>query len=255
VILRRAQRVMMFGDDATVAQYAHDPRVEVHGSGRSKILIGEDKIDQWREFLPVLVESISANSGRSCINASAVVVPRHGREIAQALAQALESMRPKAPDDPEAKLSGFANPAMVEWIDSAITDGLGAPGAVDYSLAARGGESRRASRDGMHYLLPTLVHCASFGHPLANREFLFPYASVVEVPQAQMLEQIGPSLVVTAVTDDVNWIGQLLECPHIQRLNLGPHPTNRVSWDQPHEGNLFEFLFRRRAIAITPHAA
>jgi acyl-CoA reductase-like NAD-dependent aldehyde dehydrogenase len=255
VIMRKAQRVMMFGDDATVAQYAHDPRVEVHGSGRSKVLIGEDKIEQWRDFLPVLVESISANSGRSCICASAVVVPKYGKEIAEALAKALVEMRPKAPEDPAANLSGFANPSMVEWIDGAVTDGLTTPGATDYSLLARDGETRRASRDGMHYLLPTIVHCPSFEHPLSNREFLFPYASVVELPQAEMLNQIGPSLVVTAITDDISWIQQLLECPHIQRLNLGPHPTNRVSWDQPHEGNLFEFLFRRRAIAITPSAA
>jgi acyl-CoA reductase-like NAD-dependent aldehyde dehydrogenase len=255
VILRKAKRVMMFGDDATVSQYAHDERVEVHGSGRSKILIGNDKIEQWRDFLPILVESVSANSGRSCINASAIVVPKYAHEIAQAIAEALESMRPKAPEDPDARLSGFANPAMVEWIDGAVTDGLTTKGAVDYSAKARHGEDRKAQRDGMNYLLPTIVACDSFAHPLANREFLFPFASVVQVPQHEMLAQIGPSLVVTAITDDVSWIQDLLESPDIQRLNLGPHPTNRVSWDQPHEGNLFEFLFKRRAIAISPNAA
>lgn len=255
VILRRAQRVMLFGDDATVAEHAQDPRVEVHGSGRSKILIGEDRIDQWREFLPVLVESVSANSGRSCINASAIVVPRHAAEIAEAIARELLSMRPRAAEDPEARLSGFANPNMPEWISGTIDDGLQSRGARDVSLELRGGESRRISRDGMHYLLPTVVLCDDFSHPLANREFLFPFASVITMPQAEMLEQIGPSLVVTAITDDMAWISRLLAAPHISRLNLGPHPTNRVSWDQPHEGNLFEFLFRRRAIAITPHAA
>jgi hypothetical protein len=255
VILRKAKRVMMFGDDATVSQYAHDERVEVHGSGRSKVLIGEDKIEQWRDFLPILIESVSANSGRSCICASAIVVPKYAHEIAQAIAEALVPMQPKAPDDPSANLSGFANPAMVDWIDGAVTDGLGTKGAVDYSSKARAGLDRKAQRDGMNYLLPTIVQCDSFNHPLSNREFLFPFASVVQVPQAEMLDQIGPSLVVTAITDDVGWIQELLESPDIQRLNLGPHPTNRVSWDQPHEGNLFEFLFKRRAIAISPHAA
>ena len=41
---------------------------------------------------------------------------------------------------------------------------------------------------------------------------------------------------------------QLIASPWIERLNLGPLPTSRVQWDQPHEGNLFEFLYRRRAI-------
>jgi len=34
----------------------------------------------------------------------------------------------------------------------------------------------------------------------------------------------------------------------IQRLNLGAIPTTRIAWDQPHEGNMFEFLYKRRAI-------
>jgi len=41
---------------------------------------------------------------------------------------------------------------------------------------------------------------------------------------------------------------QLLASPHIERLNLGPIPTNQISWDQPHEGNLFDFLYQQRAL-------
>jgi len=40
----------------------------------------------------------------------------------------------------------------------------------------------------------------------------------------------------------------LMTSTHIERLNIGPYPTNRVQWEQPHEGNLFEFLYRRRAL-------
>jgi hypothetical protein len=92
------------------------------------------------------------------------------------------------------------------------------------------------------------VLCDSFEHPLANREYLCPFASVVEVPQNEMLARIGPSLVVTAITKDAAWIEQLLESPLIDRLNLGPISTMKISWDQPHEGNMFEFLYKRRAI-------
>jgi hypothetical protein len=86
---------------------------------------------------------------------------------------------------------------------------------------------------------------------LANREFLCPYASVVQVPQADMLSQIGPSLVVTAITQDAAFRATLLESPLIDRLNLGPIRTTQVAWDQPHEGNLFEFLYRRRALELS----
>ena len=36
------------------------------------------------------------------------------------------------------------------------------------------------------------MRCDSMDHPLANREFLFPYCSVVEMPQAEMIERDRP---------------------------------------------------------------
>jgi acyl-CoA reductase-like NAD-dependent aldehyde dehydrogenase len=246
-ILEGCSRALIFGDESTVARYANNPAIQVHGPGRSKILIGEDCVDRWPEFVELIVESIAANGGRSCINASAVVVPRHGDAIAAAVAEQLARLRPLPAEDENALLAGFANPKMAEWIDSAIEEELAADGAVEVTAMYRQGP-RRVERDGSTYLLPTLVRCRSFEHPLANREFLFPYASVVEVPQDRMLETIGPSLVVTALTENPRFIEALIASPLIERLNLGPLPTPHVQWDQPHEGNLFEFLYRRRAI-------
>jgi len=108
--------------------------------------------------------------------------------------------------------------------------------------------SRKVEFEGGTYLCPTIVHCDSIAHPLANREFLCPYASVVEVPQSEMLEKIGPSLVVSAITKDPDFTEMLLDSDLIERLNLGAIPTMKISWDQPHEGNMFEFLYKRRSI-------
>ena len=36
----------------------------------------------------------------------------------------------------------------------------------------------------------------------------------------------------------------------IDRLNIGPVPTTKVQWNQPHEGNLFEHLYRQRALQV-----
>ena len=248
-IIRRAGRVMLFGDDATVSQYANDPRVEVHGAGRSKILFGEDTIDHWESHLDTLVESVSANSGRSCVNASAILVPRHGDALAGALAERLSEIKPLRVEDPKAKLSGFANPKFADYIDRALEEGLKEPGARDLSELYRG-RGRHEVLQNMHYLHPSIIRCDFWRHPLANREYLFPFASVTEVPQSEMLHLIGPSLVVTAITEDPAWIEQLLECQNIDRLNIGAWPTNRVKWDQPHEGNLFEFLYKRRSIHV-----
>jgi hypothetical protein len=248
-ILRGCGHALVFGDQATTAQYAHNPAIQVHGPGFSKIIIGEDAIEHWRDFLGLMVASIADNGGRSCINASAVVVPKYAAEIAEALAQELGPMAPLPARDERARLAAFANPAIATAIDGLIEEGLQTPGAADLTAMHRDGP-RKVTFEGGTYLRPTIVHCDSFAHPLANREFLFPYASVVEVPQSEMLSQIGPSLVVTAITRDADFRGALLESPLIERLNLGPIPTTKVSWDQPHEGNLFDFLYQRRAVEI-----
>jgi acyl-CoA reductase-like NAD-dependent aldehyde dehydrogenase len=246
-ILRSCGRALIFGDKATTQQYANNPAIQVHGPGWSKILVGEDCIEHWRDYLDVMVSSISDNGGRSCINASAIVVPKYGAEIADALAQRLGPIQPAPNDDPEARLSGFANPKMAEFIDASIDQGLQTPGAEDATAKYRGGP-RKVEFEGGVYLRPTIVRCDSFAHPLANKEFLCPYASVVECPQAEVLSQIGYSLAVSAITRDRAFIEELMAFPEIERLNIGPVSTMKISWDQPHEGNMFEFLWRRRSI-------
>jgi acyl-CoA reductase-like NAD-dependent aldehyde dehydrogenase len=249
-ILRGCGRALVFGDISTTASYANNPAIQVHGPGLSKILIGADQIERWPEFIDLIISSIADNGGRSCINASAVVVPRYAAEIAAALAQKLGPVAPLPAHDENARLAAFANARMAESIDAAIEEGLQTPGAVDATARYRVGP-RKVNFESAVYLRPTIMLCNSFAHPLANREFLCPYASVVQVPQADMLSQIGPSLVVTAITQDAAFRAALLESPLIDRLNLGPIRTTQVAWDQPHEGNLFEFLYRRRALELS----
>jgi acyl-CoA reductase-like NAD-dependent aldehyde dehydrogenase len=248
-ILRGCGRALVFGDKSTTAQYANNPAIQIHGPGYSKILIGEEQIERWPEFIDLMVSSIADNGGRSCINASTVVVPKYAAEIADALAQKLGPLAPLPAQDENAKLAAFANSRMADAIDAAVEEGLLSPGAVEATAKYRNGP-RKISFEAAVYMRPAIVLCDSFAHPLANREFLFPFASVVQVPQADMLSQIGPSLVVTAITQDAAFRSALLESSLIDRLNLGPISTMQVAWDQPHEGNLFEFLYRRRALEL-----
>ncbi|MEM6676126.1 MAG: aldehyde dehydrogenase, partial [Planctomycetota bacterium] len=133
-------------------------------------------------------------------------------------------------------------------MSAAVDAGVERGGARDVTEATRGGSSRRAELGCSVYLRPTVVRCDSVEHPLANTEYMFPYTSVVEVPEAEMLDVMGPSLVVTAITKNVPFLHSLTTSPLISRLNVGPVPTSKVEWDQPHEGNLFEFLYERRAL-------
>ena len=76
---------------------------------------------------------------------------------------------------------------------------------------------------------------------------MFPFVSVVKCPQEEMLKRIGPTLVCSAITQDAQFQRKLIDAQHIDRLNIGPIPTIKLDWLQPHEGNIVEFLFRPRA--------
>ena len=256
-ILLRCGRSMLFGDEATVRPWKADPRVQIHGPGWSKVLFGEDQVPHWERHLDLLVASIAENGGRSCLNASGVWLPATkpgvGRELAEALAHRLAAIEAHPLDHPEARLAAFPRPQVAHHISDLIDRQLRIPGAIDLTAEVRG-HGRVAEAGGCTFLLPTLIWCEDPDHPLANTELLFPFASVVEVPGDEMLTRIGPTLVGTALTEDPAFEQELLDCPWIDRLNLGPIPTSRLSWDQPHEGNLFSHLYRQRAIQAMPAA-
>jgi acyl-CoA reductase-like NAD-dependent aldehyde dehydrogenase len=242
-ILRQCGRGVVFGDVSSTRVWAHDPRVEVHGPGYSKIVIGEDCVDDFEKHLDAMIASIAENSGRSCVNASGVWTPRHGARIAEALAERLAKIVPRAEDDPEAKLSPFADRNVAKRMSAMIDAQM--EGARDVSAKYRAAE-RFVEWEGCGYLLPTIVEC-DVEHALANREYLFPFASVVEIAQDRLPEAMGPSLAVMALTNDAKFRRRLIESRNVGRLNFGPIPTMQITWDQPHEGNLFDHLYARRA--------
>ena len=244
-VLDSCSRSMIFGGTATVDRYRGNAKVQAHGPGFSKIVIGDDQVDQWERWIDVMAESVFINSGRSCINCSGIWASRHTREIAEALAERLAGVRPLPPDDPESSLAAFTVPGVADAISKAIDADLTA-GVTD--VTARHREIPRVVNEGRaDYLLPTVLHCESPDAPAAQKEYMFPFVTVVQCPEHQLLEKIGPTLVCTAITGKPDLHQRLLDATHIDRLNLGPVPTNRLNWRQPHEGNLIDFLFRARA--------
>ena len=249
-ILRRTGRSMFFGDVSAVGSWEGDPRVEIHGPGYSKVLVADDQLANVDRHLDLIAGSIADNGGRSCVNASGVWVgASHAERVALALAKKLVQIVPRPATDEQATLAPFADPKVAERISQQIDIGLDTPGAREITAELRQGP-RLVQFEGCTYLLPTVVLCDSVDHPLANREFLFPFAAVVKVSaeeMARMPQPMGKTLVVTALTEDRTLIDRLLSSPYVDRLNVGPIATNVISWDQPHEGNLFEHLYARRS--------
>ena len=192
-----------------------------------------------------MVSSIADNGGRSCINASAVVVPKYAAEIADALARSSARSRRCRATMKTPGCSAFANPKMAEGIDAAIEEGLRDPGAWTSLPGIATARARSRSKAASICAQPSFV-CDSFAHPLANREFLFPYASVVQVPQAEMLKQIGPSLVVTAITEDP-----------LCADGICSNPLDRPTEPRPHlhDADLLGPAARRQSVRISFTAA
>jgi acyl-CoA reductase-like NAD-dependent aldehyde dehydrogenase len=248
-VMSACQRSLIFGGQQTVDQYKGNPRVSVHGPGFSKIILGNDTADDWQKYLDVMVDSVLLNGGRSCINASGIWTPRHGKAIAHALAERLGPIAPLPPEDDNAKLAAFTLPNLAEAIWGEIERESQANGVEDMT-AKFGPRLVKAERHA--YLRPMVVSAASPEPAITRKEYLFPFVSVVECPQEKMLDAIGPTLVGTAITRDTAFQRALLDCVHIDRLNLGPIPTTRINWLQPHEGNIVDFLFRARAFQFDP---
>ncbi len=246
-VLLSCDRSMIFGDASTVERWEGDPRVQAHGPGWSKILLDEAASSDWAKTLDLMAASVTANGGRSCINASGVWAASHGRELAEALARELVGVKARGLEDPQAELAGFANGDIARSISHMIDDQLEIPGAVDLTAQLRGGD-RVVERDGCTFLLPTVIWCQDPDHPLAQAEFGFPFVSVVERPEEEMFTALGPTLVATVLTERAEMRQKALACHRIDRLNLGAIATHHLAWDQPHEGNLFDHLYRQRAI-------
>src|SRR6266478_5956211 len=246
-VVNRCERTMIFGSTETVKRYEGNRRVQVHGPGFSKVLLGDDVVDEWEKYIDLIADGVYLNSGRGCINTSGVWASRHTKEIGQALAQRLGPIEARPPDDPKAALAAFTVPGQAQAIHASIQEKLKEAGVED--LTAKFGP-RLVEKERCAYLRAWVIHCDSPEPKIANSEYMFPFVTVVRCPQSEMIEKIGSTLVCSAITSDKAWERQLIDATNIDRLNIGPLATIKLDWLQPHEGNIVDFLFRARAFQM-----
>lgn len=194
-----------------------------------------------------MVDSVYVNSGRSCISCSGIWTPRHGAEIADAIAKRIGPVAPKPMNDPEAGLAAFTTKGVAEAMSGQIDDGVKSSAVTDVSEKYRDGESRLVEEERCDFLRPTVLHVTDPDDEMADTEYMFPFVSVVDCPNDQFIKKSGYTLVCTALTDDEAFSRDLIDSTSIDRLNIGEVKTVQLNWLQPHEGNIIDFLFRARA--------
>src|ERR1044072_1208944 len=138
-----------------------------------------------------MVESIAINSGRGCINCSGIWASRHTKEIAQAIAERIGPIEPLPPEDPKAGLAAFTVPGQAKAVWGMIETDLKEGGVTD--MTAKWGP-RLVEGERWDYLRPMIVNCSSHEQAIAKKEYMFPFSTVVECPEEQLLDRIGPTL-------------------------------------------------------------
>jgi acyl-CoA reductase-like NAD-dependent aldehyde dehydrogenase len=153
-VLASVDRSMIFGGTATVERYKGNPKVQAHGPGFSKILLADDCVDQWPDYLDLMVNSVYLNSGRGCINCSGIWASRHTKEIAAALAERIGPVEVLPPEDPKAGLAAFTVPGAAQAIWKMIEADLKEEG-VEHMTGKYG--PRLVEMERCAYLRPVVV--------------------------------------------------------------------------------------------------
>ena len=185
-------RSMIFGGTATVERYKGDPRVQVHGPGFSKILLGDDVVDQWEKYLDIMADSVFAQQrARMHQLFRHLGVASYERNRAGACRAAgpgrAEAARgsgsqsggvhgvPARPRPSGASIEVDLDEAGVERHDRPLWSAAGGEGTLRLSAA-------------------DVIHCDSPEATLANTEFMFPFVERRQVPARGDAEENRPDV-------------------------------------------------------------
>jgi acyl-CoA reductase-like NAD-dependent aldehyde dehydrogenase len=237
-ILADADLGMAYGGDDVMAKYAHDTTVLPQGPGRSKILITADQ--DWRAHLDTIVDSISHQGGTACVNTTAVLVQGDPTPVAEAVAERLAEIPSLPPLDERAVLP-------VQPVDSArvvekfLRDKAAGTRAWLGDIVDELGDRSAVLRPAVHQL-------DSAEDPRLNTELSFPCVWIAPWQPDQGVAPLRNSLVVTAITGNVELLDALLAEPTISNLYVGDHPTYWLAPGIPHDSYLSDFLMRSKAV-------
>ncbi|WP_164911256.1 aldehyde dehydrogenase family protein [Mycobacteroides franklinii] len=237
-IIAAADLAVVYGGQDIVDKYAGDPTVMVNGPGRTKILITAEQ--DWRDYLDVIVESISGQGGMACTNTTAVLYEGDPRPLAEAIAARLETITPLPISDERAILpvQPLAAAGRVAEYLAAKSQGATALLGADRVVADLG-DGSAALRPAVHLLERPDVDTL-------NTELAFPCVWVAPWTRTDGVAPLRHSLVINAITSDGELIDALVDDPTVSNVYSGRHLTSYAAPEIPHDGFLADFLMRTK---------
>lgn len=240
-IVQSCSLAVLFGGQQLADRYASNRNVRIHGPGRSKVVVLADA--DFDETVDLISRLVMDDSGRGCINGSAVIVEGGAGNLAAAVAAALDRVPVRSPLAEEARL-GAVRPAEAAAYNAMIDSRLG-----DGARELTPGRARRVARvDGMAVMRPTVIEVDSFQHPLFGLELPFPFVVFTSAPRQDLLRAARHSLAVVVAGRDEALAQDLLLEPTVDKVFDGGALSTEFDPREPHEGFLLDFLYQKKAL-------
>ncbi|PPS77054.1 MULTISPECIES: aldehyde dehydrogenase family protein [Streptomyces] len=236
VLIEQADRALVYGGQSVVDKYAADPAVLTQGPGRSKTVVTDD-VD-WHEHLDTIAASVANLGGAACTCTTAVLVEGDlatAHAFAAALAGRLAEVeagkhRTELPEQTARQLADYVEQA--------------GKGTTPYGRD----DIVETVRPGTAVLHPVVRVAADAEAPVLGVELPFPCVWVAPFRRADGIAPLASSLVVAAITEDMEFGRRLLDEPGIANVYLGAHTTTWMKPGVPHDGYLSEHLMRTKGV-------
>ena len=228
-ILLSSDLGMIFGSREIVERYGVYKNIKVFGPGNSKILIDADYygVD---DVIEDVKKSMMDKGGRSCLNASQLFVTGDSaNRILKDIFDALNEELPTEFEDPldeDAEIPAFPD----KMIAKNIAQFLRLNGVGDVLVEV----------EGVVFLKPTLVLC-EYKESLFT-ELPFQYLAMTAISKNDVENFLRDSLVVSVYTEEPTIIKRLILNTTIKNVFI-KKATIDSTLEEPHEGNLINFLY------------
>lgn len=191
LLMREADRSVIFGPEERIAPWRNNYAVQVHGVGRSKIVLDHDPTAEELDFVAA---SVADEAGVRCDCASVVLTTEDPAALAERLAELLAGRPTLTVTDPAAVL-----PAVPSQSAAPLRERLAelAKGMTDHSTRRYGGDPLERLPDGSYAVRPVVLSTDDGSHPTVGTELVAPFAVVAPWRPGEGIGPLTDTLVLT----------------------------------------------------------
>lgn len=248
-IVEDSDRAIGFGGNTLKSKYSDRSDIKVHGPGNSKIFVDKGFEDDEAVYR-MMEEAMMRDGGRGCINMSHILTTGNAEEIADKMASKVIDNQILMPTSEDAVIPASPSPKRAKNINQLIQQDLTSSNAKDISRKLRDNKERLVQKNGATFLRPTVLLLEENAVTEGNRlfkEYPFQYCTVTEISEDKLDDKLSDTLTLSMFTNDEEKIEAALRDPSIEKVYASQVTTCDIDLNEPHEGYLLDFLFKKKA--------